>query len=87
MLLAELARSGTTVLGISQEDIATLALFSEEYSLPFPLLTDPLGLTREQFHITCLPTIIYLCPRGTINACYRGDVDLENLMERLPELA
>lgn len=84
-LLSGLARSGATVLGISREDAARLAAFSEEYDLPFPLLADPIGLARGQFRITCLPTTICLCPQGTITACYRGDVDLERLMERLPE--
>jgi peroxiredoxin len=82
-VLAELARSGMAVLGISTEDADTLARFSEEYDAPFPLLSDPDGLIKERYHITCLPTATCVCSRGTIIVCHRGDVDLEGLSGRL----
>lgn len=74
--LAELARSGVIVLGISTEDAETLARFSAEHDVPFPLLVDPEGLSKGQYEVSCLPTTICICSHGTVVACHRGDVDL-----------
>ena len=39
--LASLQASGYTVLGVSKDDVATLAKFAEKDALTFPLLSDP----------------------------------------------
>jgi peroxiredoxin len=83
-VLAGLARSGVAVLGISREDPAALARFAAECDVPFPLLSDPDGLVRGLYHVTCLPTTIGVASHSRIAARVRGEADLSSLPDLLP---
>lgn len=45
----EFANRGATIVGVSRDDLASHALFADEYSLPFPLLSDRDNSVREMF--------------------------------------
>lgn len=75
---AEFAYNGATIVGVSQDDLASHALFADEHSLPFPLLSDRDGKVREQYGNpdgggTLIPRITYVIDKeGVVREIING---------------
>lgn len=48
---AEILARGAVVLGVSPDDVPSLAKFKQKYNLPFPLLADPEHKAAEKYGV------------------------------------
>jgi thiol-disulfide isomerase/thioredoxin len=68
--LSEFARAnkskGLAVIGISDEDEATVRSYTQKEQTDFLILSDPSHATQEKFFIMAIPTFVVVNKKGTI---------------------
>ena len=78
-MLGEFSLNQATIVGISRDDLASHALFADEYDIPFPLLFDQNGAVRELYgnpdgSTKLIPRISYIIDRkGAVSEIISGD--------------
>jgi len=84
----EFIKNGAVIVGVSQDDLESHALFADELELPFPLLYDANGQVREQYGNPSgsgqpVPRMTYVIDRqGTVREIISDD-NAKNLQEHI----
>lgn len=60
--------------------------FVTEFGLPFPVLLDQKGRTRERFGLTTVPTSVFIDAHGLVRAFNGGPIDAEAIESGLAEI-
>jgi peroxiredoxin len=81
--------SGLEVLAVNlsdQESMKDVRKFVAELGLPFPILLDDKGKTRERYDLVTVPTSVFIDAKGIVRKVHAGPISANALKDGLAEI-
>jgi peroxiredoxin len=81
--------SGLEVLAVNlsdQESMKAVRKFVAELELPFPILLDEKGKTRERYHLVTVPTSVFIDAKAIVREINAGPIGAEVLERGLTSI-
>ncbi len=69
-----------------QEKMKDVRKFVAEMALPFPVLLDEKGKTRERYRLITVPTSVFIDTEGIVRAIHAGPISAKALQDDLAEI-
>jgi len=82
-LYSEFKDSGLVVFGVNDEDKSTARKYLEQEGLALPFLDDSSQKAHRLYHVTAIPTVFLIDPKGNVVKYFRGGHDEESLRAAL----